>query len=140
MGTPKFIILTDSGKRSERVNVDRIIRYFRSNGGATVIYGDDHSEWYAETPEQIDAMLGVTANPVRDVWQSVAALTDEIIDDGNIYLLTDGKQVLTGAISRNDWGVLWFPTSDLESIEATHWMRLPDVPAALSAATGTGEA
>jgi len=77
------------------------------------------------------------APPAPSAWRPIEeAVTSGIADDGNLYLLTDGKDVLTGGISRNDWGDLWCPTSDLGSIEATHFSPLPTPPVAEKAAEG----
>lgn len=77
-----FITLTDINGVRETVNVDRIIRVYQHNKGSVVIYGRDHSEQYRETPEQIDAMLGVTDS--GGVAELVAAikLVRSIVKDG----------------------------------------------------------
>lgn len=95
-------------------------------------YGADTSAAKCPTCKGDSVVSASPAAPAAqsgEGWRDVASLTSDIINDGNIYLLTDGNSVLTGAISRNDWGDLYFPTSDLESIAATHWMPLPSAPA-----------
>lgn len=73
MGKPKFITLTDKSGISERVNPDWIARYFQSNGGTRVIYGDDSTEWYIQTIGQIDALLGATNGSTRDAAPDLLA-------------------------------------------------------------------
>ncbi|PWC54402.1 hypothetical protein TSA6c_00290 [Azospirillum sp. TSA6c] len=55
-----FITLTKSGISPERINADRIVRYYASNDGSRIDLGNVHDEWYSETPAEIDALLGVT--------------------------------------------------------------------------------
>ncbi|MBP2230772.1 hypothetical protein J2847_004081 [Azospirillum agricola] len=61
----KFITLTDAqdGTR-RRINADSIAQYFAS--GYTMVLSESGSFDALETPEQIDAMLGVTETPTTD--------------------------------------------------------------------------
>lgn len=70
-----FITLTEkSDGMARRVKVDAITQYFAYHGETYVFVGADQSSVrVTETPEQIDAMLGVTESP------AVAAL-DGIIE------------------------------------------------------------
>lgn len=77
MSTPKFITLTEDGLKT-RVNAEHISRYRPSSGGAKV-EASGIVTWYAETPEQIDAMLGVTerAEAIAAALEAEAARMDD---------------------------------------------------------------
>lgn len=86
-----------------------------------------------DAAQDICAMLAASPPPpgaADEGWRPISeAINAGLVNDGNLYLLTDGRLVLVGTISFNHWGDLFFPTSDLESIEATHWRPLPAPPA-----------
>lgn len=94
MGHPKFIRLTDREDRSERVNSDRIVRYFPNNGGTTVVYGDDHCERYVQTPEQIDALLNMTGITAPKGFPPVGSM---VLISGNNSDGPEGMRTYGGA-------------------------------------------
>ncbi|WP_188260835.1 hypothetical protein [Azospirillum tabaci] len=126
--TPKFITLTDTDGNKERVNADHITWYTanRKGGSRVLLIDHDSANYYAEPPEQIDAMLGVDGTKrvsdadrasIRAVafWEAMAAVADMIDPD------SDPKWPTSPAAVR---------IAKLHKAEC----------AALSAATGTGEA
>ncbi|MBP2230785.1 hypothetical protein J2847_004094 [Azospirillum agricola] len=81
MPTPKFITLTDTDGNKDRVNADHITWYTANNkGGSRVLLIDhDSANYYAETPEQIDALIaGRKADRRQQRKQTKRALLVEL--------------------------------------------------------------
>jgi hypothetical protein len=56
---PGFIILTDDLERTERIRIDFIGQYGNGRGGGSFLMlgNRDTSEFYKESPEEIDAKI-----------------------------------------------------------------------------------
>lgn len=94
MGTPKFIALTEDGLKT-RVNAEHISRYWPSSGGAKV-EASGLVTWYAEPPEQIDAMLGVAADPVRSAAPDLLKACQIALKTPGMIL---GREVMERAVA-----------------------------------------
>lgn len=83
-----FITLTDTDGHKDRVNADHITWYTANNkGGSRVLLIDhDSANYYEETTEQIDALLGVAEKP-SPVAELVAVI------DLVRGIITEGAQV-----------------------------------------------
>ncbi|WP_431861458.1 hypothetical protein [Azospirillum sp.] len=91
--TPKFIQLTDCDDMPPtRFNVDHIVWYMppvKGRGSVVCVtqYGDSNEVRVDETPEQIDALLGVTEAPpsvidvLREVMEWIACWSPNFSDD-----------------------------------------------------------
>lgn len=153
MSTTKFIFLTPAhhaGMR-ERVNANRIMTYGPAAGenGSRILFSDvEGLEHYAETPEQIDAMLGVTDGwrpietaPKDGTWiMTVVGHFDNCVPDvvrwdadWRVWCDENGAGQLSAAGEDPQEG----PPYGEFQYDPTHWMPLPKGP---FAATGTGEA
>lgn len=85
MGNQKFIRLNDQGNDT-RVNVSAITRYFESGTGGSFVYladtrveGNSPDIYATETPEQIDALLGVTGDSIRDAAPDLLAALEAVV-------------------------------------------------------------
>ncbi|AWJ88900.1 hypothetical protein Sp245p_03400 [Azospirillum baldaniorum] len=80
--TPKFITLTDVSGQPELVNADHITKVFaRGDGGSRVVFLNDvAAETYREDPAQIAALLGVTADPVRDAAPELLSELRDLVE------------------------------------------------------------
>ncbi|OYD82528.1 hypothetical protein [Azospirillum brasilense] len=112
MTKPQFINLTGANGKPLRVRAERIDAFERLISETAVYIG---SETYkvTETPEQIDALLGVTAEPVRDA-------APELLDV--LGMVAVRLRAMGGMTQREQ-----IETADL-------------VDAAIAAATGRGDA
>ena len=101
-----FITLTsrDTGKR-QRINADHIVRIIDMGTYALIVTSEtDCPDGMAvdETPEQIDALLGVTADPVREEarwyrYDSMGYATAHWTTNINGYvLIPEGQTVPAG--------------------------------------------
>lgn len=83
MTAPKFITLTNATTgRREVVTTDHIVRRWPEGSGTIIAYPDSLIVLYAETPEQIDALLGVTDQGVNPVLKKVDAYFRRMDRDG----------------------------------------------------------
>ena len=73
MTAPKFITLTSANGKPARVRADRIDAFERLIT-ETAVYNGSETYRVTEAPEQIDALLGVTATPVRDAAPELLAV------------------------------------------------------------------
>lgn len=103
-----FITLTDVAGLPELVNADHITRaWARGEGGSRVSFLDgEDTVAYRETPEQIDALLGVT-EPVdvsvyraalEQIAQSPKHLPDEEDAEGWATLASDRREIACTAL------------------------------------------
>lgn len=84
MSTPHFITLT-AHTVSMRVNASKIYAYRKANHGSSVVIDGQEVE-VTETPEQIDALLGVAGSDiVTAVMQAMDASGIAIEDKGEDY-------------------------------------------------------
>lgn len=79
MGKPHFITLTSSTSGTKlRINAAHIVSYYPDLGcGAAVVLRDDNDFTVAETPEQIDALLG---GPMSRQERELAEVLGRAID------------------------------------------------------------
>ena len=57
-------------------------------------------------------------------------IEDDLPEDLENVLFTDGKDVYKGYINKSVWGEwnYWFSISDVGIEDVTHWMPLPTMP------------